>query len=104
MTLGSESATASAPTEQVLNWPSETGNQLSPLSVVLNTPPPIAPKQDVSGCEGTPATATERPPRNGPIWRNRSSFNKSAGCAASSRGKMTSAASFKDFIVSHRTR
>jgi hypothetical protein len=44
MTLGSESATASAPTDPVLNWPSETGIQVNPLSVVLNTPPPTAPK------------------------------------------------------------
>src|ERR1039458_832095 len=104
MTLASESATASAPTDPVLNWPSETGTQLSPLSVVLKTPPTTAPKKYLSGCEGAPLTATERAPRNGPLNQNLSEFNKSVCCAASSRGKMTSAASFKDFIVSHRTR
>ena len=43
MTLGSESATAIAPTEAVLKKPSETFSHELPLSVVFQTPPPTVP-------------------------------------------------------------
>src|SRR5437763_1780646 len=43
ITLGSESATAMAPTEAVWNCPSEIGSQDAPLSVVFHTPPPTVP-------------------------------------------------------------
>ena len=43
-TLGSDSATASAPTEPVPSWPSVTGFQSAPPFVVLKTPPPVPPK------------------------------------------------------------
>jgi hypothetical protein len=42
--LGSESATAMAPTDPSLSWPSDTGRQWMPPSVVLKIPPPVAPK------------------------------------------------------------
>jgi hypothetical protein len=42
--LGFDSETASAPTEPVWIWPSVTGFQVSPPSVVLKTPPPVPPK------------------------------------------------------------
>src|SRR5215204_5429028 len=41
-----------------------------PPSVLLNTPPPTVPIQYSSGRVALPATATERPPRNGPISRH----------------------------------
>ena len=43
-TLGSDSATATAPTEPVPSWPSETLSQRMPPSVVFQTPPPVPPK------------------------------------------------------------
>ncbi len=42
-TLGSASATATAPIEPELIWPSVTGFQVSPASVVFHTPPPVTP-------------------------------------------------------------
>ena len=43
-TFGSESATASAPTEPVLKSLSETAAQVAPASVDFQTPPPVPPK------------------------------------------------------------
>ena len=43
-TLGSASATATAPMEPALSWPSPNGRHDSPPSVVFHTPPPVAPK------------------------------------------------------------
>ena len=48
---------------------SVTGNQFMPPSVLLKTPPPVVPIQYSNGRPGEPATATERPPRYGPISR-----------------------------------
>jgi hypothetical protein len=42
--LGSEGATAIEAMEPKHMWPSVTGFQLWPPSVVLNTPPPVPPK------------------------------------------------------------
>ena len=47
------------------------GCQLMPPSVVLKTPPPVVPIQYSYGRVDEPATATERPPRYGPISRHR---------------------------------
>ena len=44
MTLGSDGATASAPTAAVVNWPSVTHSQVQPPSVVFHTPPAHAPE------------------------------------------------------------
>src|SRR5947208_8592267 len=49
---------------------SVTGSQVSPPSVVLNTPPPVVPIQYSLGRDAEPATATERPPRKMPISRH----------------------------------
>ena len=42
-TLGSDSATASAPTDEVPSWPSVTLRQVTPASSVFHTPPPTVP-------------------------------------------------------------
>jgi hypothetical protein len=41
---GFDSATATAPTEELRSWPSVTGRHVRPLSVVFHNPPPVAPK------------------------------------------------------------
>ena len=43
MTLGSDGATAIAPTAAVVNWPSVMHSQVHPPSVVFHTPPAQAP-------------------------------------------------------------
>jgi len=43
-TLGSAAATATAPMEPALSWPSPRGRHDRPPSVVFHTPPPVAPK------------------------------------------------------------
>ncbi len=43
-TSGSDSETATAPTDALDTWPSVTGTQLLPASVVFQSPPPTAPK------------------------------------------------------------
>ena len=43
-TLGSASATATAPIDPALSWPSPRGRHDRPPSVVFHTPPPVAPK------------------------------------------------------------
>src|SRR5664279_2133439 len=43
------------------------GSHVSPPSVDLNTPPPVVPIQNSATRAAEPATATDRPPRNGPI-------------------------------------
>ena len=43
-TFASDSATATAPTEPVPSWPSETLAQRMPPSVVFQMPPPVPPK------------------------------------------------------------
>ena len=41
---GLDGATATAPTEELAIWPSVTGFQVVPPSVVFQSPPPVAPK------------------------------------------------------------
>jgi hypothetical protein len=43
MTLGSEGATAIAPTDPVFTKPSVIGRHVIPASSVFHTPPPVAP-------------------------------------------------------------
>ena len=68
---GFDSETATAPTEELVIWPSVTGAQLLPASVVFQRPPPTAPKYASRGRPFTPATAIDRPPRSGPMLRQR---------------------------------
>src|SRR5687768_16135545 len=49
---------------------SDIGSQVRPPSVVLKTPLPVVPIQYSRGRAAEPATATERPPRKGPISRH----------------------------------
>src|SRR3954463_12748717 len=70
-TSGFVSDTATAPTEALCSCPSVTGIQFSPPSVVFHNPPPVAPKYPSNGRPLTPLTAIERPPRSGPMLRQR---------------------------------
>src|SRR5687767_14852115 len=65
------SLTATAPTDALRICPSVTGAHVSPPSVVFHSPPPVAPKYASFGRPRTPLTAMERPPRSGPIERQR---------------------------------
>src|SRR6476619_2543554 len=69
-TSGFDSDTATAPTDALFTWPSVTGVQLMPPSVVFHSPPPTAPKYASRGRPFTPLTAMERPPRSGPMLRH----------------------------------
>src|ERR1700687_3980557 len=80
MVFGSEGATANAPIEAT-GWPSKIGVQTTPASVGFQIPPSTDPKKKVAGSPGTPATATTRPPRKGPISRHLSPFTSSGGTA-----------------------
>src|SRR5690242_5818020 len=64
------SLTATAPTDALWSWPSVTGRQFSPASVVFHKPPPTAPKYASFARPFTPLTAMERPPRSGPMFRH----------------------------------
>ncbi len=70
-TSGLDSLTATAPTDALVILPSVTGDQLSPPSVVFQRPPPVAPKYASLGRPFTPVAAMERPPRSGPMLRQR---------------------------------
>ena len=78
---GFESDTATAPTDELVIWPSVTGAQLLPASVVFQSPPPTAPKYASRGRPLTPLTAIDRPPRSGPMLRQRYALS-SAGSMA----------------------
>src|SRR5437763_2638324 len=67
---GFDSETATAPTDELLIWPSVTGVQRTPPSVVFQSPPPTAPKYASFGRPLTPETAIDRPPRSGPMPRH----------------------------------
>src|SRR5918993_4277163 len=85
-TSGFDSDTATAPTEALLIWPSVTGSQFSPASVVFQSPPPTAPKYASRGRPFTPLTAMERPPRSGPMLRHCSCDSSEAVAAAGGAG------------------
>src|SRR5579884_1532765 len=80
--LGSDSATAIEPTEPVLKSRSDTGAQETPAFTVFKTPPPAAPMEEVSRSLGIPSTAVTRPPRSGPIDRQRSACAAVRGSCA----------------------
>src|SRR5471030_2532991 len=89
---GLDSETATAPTDELVSWPSVTGAHFIPPSVVLQRPPPAAPKYDSFGRPLTPETAIDRPPRSGPTLRHLNAVTSAgssvpsaaAGCAARS--------------------
>src|SRR5712671_4607018 len=67
---GFDSDTATAPTDELVIWPSVTGAHFAPPSVVFQRPPPVAPKYASLARPLTPDTAIERPPRSGPTLRH----------------------------------
>ena len=69
ITLGSLAATRMEPMDPTEINPSVMLVQFHPPSSVRHTPPPVAPIKKVCGRDGIPATAVERPPRAGPIFR-----------------------------------
>jgi hypothetical protein len=82
---GFVSLTATAPTLALLSWPSVTGAQLSPASVVFHRPPPVAPKYASFGRPFTPEAAMDRPPRSGPMLRHlNEARNAESGAAGAS--------------------
>src|SRR5258708_34275162 len=83
MTLGSESATATAPMEDMRSL-SVSDVQLPPPSVDFHSPPAAAPRKYVFGSPGIPVTASARPPRYGPMSRHFMSLKRDSGtfCAA----------------------
>src|SRR6266849_5764343 len=74
-TPGFDSATATAPTDELFSWPSVMGAQCVPPSVVFQSPPPTAPKYASFGRPLTPDTAIDRPPRRGPMLRQWKAFS-----------------------------
>src|SRR5712675_1389911 len=67
---GFDSDTATAPTDELVIWPSVTGAHFAPPSVVFQRPPPVAPKYASLARPFTPVTAIDRPPRSGPTLRH----------------------------------
>ena len=90
---GFDSETATAPTDEVVIWPSVTGVHDRPPSIVFHNPPPTAPKYPSFGRPFTPDTAIDRPPRSGPMLRQRMasrialSMVDSAPCASARAGR-----------------
>src|SRR6476619_1102985 len=69
-TSGADGATSTAPIVPP-KYLSVIGAHDWPALIDLNTPPPVVPIQNSSGRDGLPTPATERPPRYGPISRQR---------------------------------
>src|SRR4051794_10933307 len=69
-TSGLDSETATAPTDELVSWPSVIGVHFEPPSIVFHRPPPTAPKYASFGRPLTPDTAIDRPPRSGPTLRH----------------------------------
>src|SRR5205823_2937498 len=80
---GVDSETATAPTDELVIWPSVAGAQVCPLSIVFQSPPPAAPKYASLGRPFTPETAIERPPRQGPMLRHSKAFRTTGSTAGS---------------------
>src|SRR6476620_2492833 len=87
-TSGADGATPIAPIVPP-KYLSVTGAQDWPALIDLKTPPPVVPIQNSFSRDGLPVTATERPPRYGPISRHRRPANavesrwaKAAGTSA----------------------
>src|SRR5271167_4778481 len=72
MVCGSEAAIAIAPMEAI-GSASKIGRQVRPAFSDFQTPPPTAPKRYSLGLPGTPRAGRTRPPRKGPIMRQRNS-------------------------------
>src|SRR5581483_3037116 len=81
---------------------SVTGAHDWPALIDLNTPPPGVPIQNSSGREGFPVTATERPPRYGPISRQWTPVNATESRWASASDGSTSANATEDRNVDIR--
>src|SRR4051812_24856811 len=86
---GRDSDTATAPTDELVSWPSVVGAHVMPPLIVFHNPPPLAPKYATFGWPFTPDTAIDRPPRSGPTLRHlneASSWSSgsvdAAGCCA----------------------
>ena len=75
-TSGWLSLTATAPTDALVICPSVTGVHVSPPSVVFHNPPPVAPKYASFLRPFTPLAAMDRPPRSGPMLRQRKFLRK----------------------------
>src|ERR1700704_3861918 len=86
MVSGFDSDTATAPTDELLIWPSVTGAHFAPPSVVFQRPPPTAPKYASFGRPFTPVTAIDRPPRSGPTLRHLKESKKVDSAAGSTAG------------------
>src|SRR5437899_3200412 len=80
---GFDSDTATAPTDELVSWPSVTGAHFAPPSVVFQSPPPTAPKYASRARPLTPDTAMERPPRSGPTLRHLKALTNAGSSAAS---------------------
>src|ERR1019366_1057036 len=65
-----------APTDEMSLRPSVMLRHVWPPFVVFHTPPLTAPNQNTRASAGSPATATARPPRNGPTSRHRIAFRR----------------------------
>src|SRR5882672_12858128 len=89
---GFDSDTATAPTDELVIWPSVTGAHFEPPSVVFHSPPPAAPKYASFGRPFTPETAIDRPPRSGPTLRHLNALI-SAGSSAPSADAVCAASS-----------
>ena len=85
-TSGLLSLTATAPTEALVIWPSVTGPQFSPPSVVFHSPPPVAPKYASFLRPTTPLAAIDRPPRSGPIFRHRNDLSNVESSVTGAKG------------------
>ncbi len=100
MTLGSDSATLTAPIDPPKNA-SEIFCHEAPLSVVSHTPPPVVPMSHRSASPGKPVTAEDRPPRNGPTIRNRRSLKARESTVWAPRGS-TEAGVIRDSMIPMR--
>src|SRR4029079_13639515 len=80
-TSGRDSETATAPTDELVSWPSVTGAHFMPPSVVFHRPPPTARKYASLGGPFSPDTAIDRPPRSGPMLRH---LNEASSCSSGS--------------------
>jgi len=75
--VGSDAATSIAPTDDISDFPSVMLRHVWPPLFVFQTPPFTAPNQATIGLVGSPATASTRPPRNGPTSLHRNALKRS---------------------------
>src|SRR5512142_1048354 len=97
-TSGDEGATAIAPIVPP-KYLSVTGAHDWPPLTDLKTPPPVVPSQNSFGRDGLPATATERPPRYGPISRQWTPAKRiESVCAARAVGRASATESATNLV------